>query len=123
NNTSACSAGGTPSYCASAFSPMSDAVSGTYNPVPQNVSKEKMGELLYSGNDTMWIAHYQPWFNTASTSHVQTGYNSNDVNTVNGQMNDMISRGFTAVISDWYGQGQTTEDQTTQKIRDNLNGR
>lgn len=134
NNTSACSAVGTPSYCNGAFTGMSSSSSGSYNAAPGNVSDVDIHDALYPGTTTLVVAHYQPWFCMQSGStatgvgtncggHVQVGYDSNDAATVNGQMNDMIRRGLDGVVVDWYGPNKTWHDGTTLKIRDNLDAR
>ena len=55
--------------------------------------------------------------------HTQTKYNSNDANTINAQINDLIARHFDGLIEDWYGSANTTIDGTLQKVRDNLASR
>src|SRR5207249_3457409 len=136
NNTSACSAAGSPGYCQAGFTAMVDATRNNmiFNPPPVNISKESAGSLLYGGNNTLILVHYQPWFcmNVGSTAtgtgtschgHVQVGYNSNDANTVAGQMDDILSRGINGVFIDWYGTGHALENGTTQKIQQNLDAR
>ncbi len=136
NNTAACAAAGSPSYCQAGFNGMSDSTSGTYNAAPGNVSVATLQSLLYAGNSTMMFTYLMPWFcmNSGSTvtgstsvlcdSHIQVGYNSNDSATVNGQASDMIRRGFQGVIIDWYGPTLGFPyDQVSQKFQSNLNGR
>ncbi len=123
--------GGSPSYCQGAFTGMSSASSGAYNPAPGNINTSSLGALLYSGNTTKIFAYFQPWFcmNPGSTAtgagtlcngHRQVGYNSNDASTVAGQMQDMITRGFSGVIIDWYGLSKAIENGTTLKVRNDL---
>lgn len=137
NNTAACSAAGTPSYCQAGFTAMSDSASGVYNPVPGNVSTEDVHSLFYSGNTTRVFAYFQPWFcmqsgstatgtGTLCNKHIQVGYTSNNSATVNGQLDDMLRRGFDGVVVDWYATDQTVApnyDATTKLIRDNLAAR
>jgi hypothetical protein len=137
NNTAACSAAASPSYCKGGFTPMSDSASGVYNPAPGNVSAEDIHSLFYSGNTTRIFAYFQPWFcmqsgstvtgtGTLCNKHVQVGYNSNDSATVNGQINDMLRRGFDGIAVDWYATDQSVApnyDATTKLIRDNLAAR
>jgi hypothetical protein len=136
NNTSACAAAGSPSYCQAGWAGMSDAASGIYDPVPGNVSSVNAHGGFPGGKSSRIMAQFQPWFcmNPGSTqtgagtlcgNHIQVGYNSNDSSTINGQMEDMLRRGLDGVIVDWYGSTSTfdTFDQVTQKIRDNLNPR
>jgi hypothetical protein len=133
NNTAACAAAGSPSYCKAGWSGLSDSVSGAYDPVPGNVSSASIRPLLYSGNTTMLFTYLMPWFcmsssgtglGTLCNNHLQVGYNSNDSGTVNGQASDMIRRGFQGVVIDWYGPTLGFPyDQVSQKFRDNLNRR
>lgn len=158
NNTAACDGVGSPgAYCKGAFNGLSSAASGTYVPAPGHISDVPLRNALYPGATTKLFVHFQPWFavcNTTATSypvgtdsngngyldrteysrcsgHIETGYNSNDAQTVDAQMNDMIRRGVDGVIIDWYGQppgacpaaSHCTADETTKKIRDNLAAR
>ena len=50
-------------------------------------------------------------------------YNSNDAVQVDKQMADIRARGFDGVELDWYSQFNTSQDQTAQLIRDNLDGK
>src|SRR5512146_993677 len=113
NNTAACSAASSPSYCQGGFTPMTSAGSGTYNPAPGNVSPLDVHKLLYAGNSTQVFSYWQPWFcmNSGSSAtgtgtlcdgHSQVGYNSSSSATVAGQTADMIRRGFDGVVVDWY---------------------
>ena len=137
NNTAACSAVGAPGYCQAGFTGMSDPTSGAYNPAPANVSTVDVHTLMYSGATTGMLAFYLPWFcmtsgstvtgtGTLCSQHIQVGYTSNNSATVNGQLNDMVQRGFNGLVVDYYGTNQTIApgfDATSQKIRDNLTGR
>ncbi len=133
NNTAACAAAGSPSYCQAAWSGMSDSSSGTYDPAPGNVAGGSIRSLLYAGNTSKLFTYVMPWFCMSSSatgagtlcqSHIQVGYNSNDSATVNGQASDMIRRSLGGVIIDWYGPSLGFPyDQVAQKFRDNLNGR
>ncbi len=134
NNTAACQSAGSPSYCQAGFTGMTDSATGTFNPAPGNVSLVNVHSLLYSGATTKMFAYYLPWFcmtsgstttgpGTSCDNHLQVGYTSNNSATVNGQVNDMIQRGFDGTIVDYYGTDQTVapgQDATTQKLRDNL---
>src|SRR5205807_5409584 len=68
---------------------------------------------------------------TTCRGHIEIGYNSNDANTVDAQISDMLRRGFDGISIAWYGPPQgtcpggtnCTHDGTTQKVRDNLDGR
>jgi hypothetical protein len=78
-----------------------------------NVSKVDVHSLLYAGATTKVYAHLMVWF--GKPGHMNVGYSSTDPNQVKSQINDMISRGITGVIIDWYGPG-TYEDQATQVV-------
>lgn len=137
NNTAACSAAGSPSYCQGGFTGMTDSATGTFNPAPGNVSNEDIHELLYQGATTRIFSYFQPWFcmqsgstatgaGTLCNKHIQVGYTSNNSATVSGQLNDMLRRGFDGTIIDWYGTDQTVApgyDATTQLVRNNLAAR
>ncbi|MGE5206194.1 MAG: hypothetical protein ACM3PW_11290 [Chlamydiota bacterium] len=134
NNTAACAAAGSPSYCQAKWVGLNDAASGMYDPPPGNVSTVDIHTLIPGGGATKVLAHFQPWFcmNSGSNStgvgtscggHLQVGYNSNNSATVNGQMNDMRRRGFNGVVVDWYGPTLNNYDQVSQKIKSNLAAR
>ena len=143
NNTSACTGPNSPSHCQNAgnsYGPGSSSngwssTSGTYIPVPTNVSKLDIHRLLYDGNTTNVFVHFMPWFCASGStkpaktdycySHVQTGYTSNDSATVLAQLVDIKSRGFNGIWVNYYGNQNTSqqridEQQTTQKVRDDL---
>jgi hypothetical protein len=61
-------------------------------------------------------------------SHMDIGYASNDVDTVDAQVSDMMRRGFDGIVIDWYGPPQagidvSVEDRTTLLVRDELDQR
>ncbi|HLK35015.1 MAG TPA: hypothetical protein VKT29_18095, partial [Terriglobales bacterium] len=124
NNTAACAAAGSPAYCQAAWVGLSDSTSGTYDPVPANVSTVNIHTLIPGGSATKVLAHFQPWFcmnpgstttgvGTSCNQHLQVGYNSNDSGTVNGQLNDMKGRGFDGLVVDWYGPTLNSFDQVS----------
>jgi PKD repeat protein len=80
-----------------------------------NVSKVATSTLLYSGSTSKIFAHFMPWF--GDPKHMNVGYNSNDPAQVHRQVTDMLSRGISGAIVDWYGPGLTLEDQTVQYMR------
>ncbi|MCU1284984.1 MAG: hypothetical protein JWO13_1334 [Acidobacteriales bacterium] len=134
NNTSACGAANSPSYCAAAMPSMISSGSGTYNLAPGNVSSMNIHSMLYPGSSTKVFAYFEPWFcmtpgsgfagsGSMCTGHIQVGYNSNDVATVHGQIDDMKSRGFDGLVIDSYGANLNFYDSVTQKVRDDLNAR
>jgi len=75
-----------------------------------NVSKVDIHSLLYPGATTEIYAELQPWF--GDKRHMQIGYTSWDPAQVNHQLNDMLSRGITGVVIDWYGPADITEPTT-----------
>ncbi len=102
NNTAACAAAGSPSYCQAGFNGMSDSTGNVYNAAPGHISSMSLRSALYSGNNTDVFAYLMPWFcmNPGSSNtgpgflcgqHIQVGYNSNDAATVNGQLTDLAS--------------------------------
>jgi len=99
-----------------------------------NVSKLDLHSLLYPGATTKIYAHVMPWFCTPgsancicttdsagvtrcnSSSHILTGYNSNDATEVKKQVDDMISRGIQGVIIPWYGSTKPIQSGATSKL-------
>jgi hypothetical protein len=99
-----------------------------------NVSKLDLHSLLYPGATTRIYAHVMPWFCTPgsanctcstdangvtrcnSSSHILTGYNSNDATQVKKQVDDMISRGIQGVIIPWYGATKPIQSGATSKL-------
>ncbi len=79
-----------------------------------NISKVDVHSLLYSGNTTKVYAHLMVWFG-GNNGHMNVGYSSTDPTQVANQINDMISRGISGVIIDWYGPG-SYEDAATQVV-------
>lgn len=75
-----------------------------------NVSKVDIHSLLYPGATTDIYAEIQPWF--GDKRHMQVGYLSWDPIQVDKQLNDMVSRGITGVVIDWYGPADPTEATT-----------
>lgn len=75
-----------------------------------NVSKVDMRSLLYPGATTEIFAELQPWF--GDKRHMQVGYVSWDPGQVERQLTDMMSRGVTGVVIDWYGPADNTEPTT-----------
>ena len=79
--------------------------------------------LLYSGATTAVYAQFQPWF--GQSSHINVGYNSDDPTQVRNQVTDMLSRGISGVIVDWYGPDAAVENNTTLLMKtaaENTNG-
>jgi hypothetical protein len=111
NNTSACSADGTPSYCNEAFPGFktnpnnTSAQTQTVDPQPGHVSAEKLSALMYSGFTGKFLCEYQPWFDNVSpyNGHKDIGYDENMAATVEGQDNFMITEGCYVNFVDFYG--------------------
>src|SRR5580704_11373642 len=78
-----------------------------------NVSKVDVHTLLYSGTTTRVYAHLMLWF--GQSNHMNVGYSSTDPAQIKSQITDMISRGITGVIIDWYGPNNSI-DQATQLV-------
>jgi PKD repeat protein len=85
------------------------------NTAAGNVSKLDTRNLLYPGATTQIFAHLMGWF--GSTSHYNVGYNSADPVQVNRQVTDMLSRGISGAILDWYGPNHTLEDNTAKALK------
>jgi hypothetical protein len=126
NNTSACSAKGTPSYCFEQLTDLTTVIPGNSNAQTQHLTP--LGHVspltikksyLYTGATTRIVAAYQPWFSPQTGSypctqfvsggdeddpgHPCSGYSENDTATVKLQHTKMLNRGFTDVSPDWYG--------------------
>jgi hypothetical protein len=99
NNTSA----------ASSFTALSNGDSA-----PGNVSKLATANLLYPGATTAIYAQLMPWF--GQSNHLNVGYNSDDSTQVHKQVTDMLSRGISGVIVDWYGPDAAVENNTTSLV-------
>ena len=100
NNTSA----------ANSFRPLSNGQGAA-----GNVSKLPIQSLLYSGSTTKIYAHLLGWF--GNSSHMNVGYQSNDVGQVHRQVADMMSRGIAGAIIDWHGPASTTIDDSAKLLR------
>jgi PKD repeat protein len=68
-------------------------------------------KLFYAGNSMPIYAHFMPWF--GGSNHMSVGYASADAAQVKRQVNDLLSRGITGVVIDWYGPNFATENNTT----------
>jgi len=75
-----------------------------------NISKVDIRSLLYSGATTKVYVHFMPWF--GSGHHMDVGYSSDDPAQVHRQVLDMISRGISGVMIDWYGPGSFSDKVT-----------
>ena len=106
NNTSA----------ASSFTALSNG-----DTAPGNVSKLATANLLYSGATTAVFAQFMPWF--GQSSHLNVGYNSDDSTQVHNQVTDMLSRGISGAIVDWYGPNAAVENNTTLLLKSEAESR
>ncbi len=110
------------------------------SPIGEMVSKVDIHSLLYSGNQTLILAGYQPWFEVchfngpfqtnyplpSSSSFPAGGYQTcngtaeigydNGDQTYIQQLADLSSRGFNGIIIDWYGQANTHNDSVTRQL-------
>jgi PKD domain/Bacterial Ig domain len=80
-----------------------------------NISKLPLTSLLYSGATTKIYATWLGWFGL--NNHIQVGYNSDTAAQVHAQVEDMISRGMSGVIPDWYGASNTFIDGATMLLK------
>src|SRR6266567_9201579 len=80
-----------------------------------NVSKLPISSLLYSGATTKIYATWLGWFGL--NNHISIGYNSDTAAQVQAQVADMMSRGMTGAIADWYGTANTFIESATTLLR------
>ena len=76
-----------------------------------NVSKVSTGTMLYNGATTQIYAHFMPWF--GGSNHMNVGYDSTNPAQVKAQVTDMISRGISGVVIDWYGPSTSRENKSS----------
>ena len=81
------------------------------NAPPGNVSKLPVRSLLYPGSQTRIYTRYMPWF--GDSHHRDVGYRSDDRQQVAQQVADMISRGISGAIVDWYGPNSGSKNEST----------
>jgi hypothetical protein len=86
-----------------------------HNLAAGNVGKGPIAALLYPGATTRIYAHFMPWFGGAN--HVNVGYDSTDPVQVHRQVDDMMSRGISGAIVDWYGPSFARENNSTLALR------
>ncbi len=84
------------------------------NAAAGNVSKAPLRSLLYDGATTRIWVRYMPWW--GDKGHVDIGYHSDDRSQVRRQVEDMMSRGITGAIVDWYGPRQELKNRSTQYL-------
>jgi hypothetical protein len=81
------------------------------NAPPGNVSNLPIRSLLYAGSQTRIYTRYMPWF--GDPHHRDVGYRSDDRQQVSRQVADMISRGISGAIVDWYGPNSRSKNEST----------
>lgn len=126
NNTSACPASGTlPVRCQRTFTGQADTRSQVATPEfdrpAGNVSDEDPHSYLNQGSNTKIYANFMLGFcvnpnSTYCNNNVQTGYVSNDANTIAAQSEDLRRRHIDGAIMTWEGAG-TSEDSATLKFQ------
>jgi hypothetical protein len=84
------------------------------NVPPGNVSKLPIRSLLYSGSQTRIYTRYMPWFGDAH--HRDVGYRSDDRQQVARQVADMVRRGISGAIVDWYGPNSGSKNESTRLL-------
>lgn len=85
------------------------------NIAPGNVSKVPVSTLLYSGSTTTVYAHFMPWF--GGSNHMNVGYDSTNPAQVTAQVTDILSRGISGVIIDWYGPPTSRENTSSLAVK------
>ncbi len=81
------------------------------NAAPGNVSKIPIQRTLYAGSTTRIFAQFQAWF--GEKNHMDVGYRSDSPDQVRLQVADMLSRGISGVVIDWYGPQHVQDDQAS----------
>src|SRR4051812_18890780 len=80
-----------------------------------NISKVSATTLLYPGSTTKIYAHLMAWF--GGSNHLNVGYKSDDPAQVARQVNDMLSRGLSGAIIDWYGPNNIHSNNTSLLVK------
>lgn len=65
------------------------------------------------------IAAHQPWF--GRTNHINVGYNSQDANLIQKQINDAKALGIAAFVVNWYGPRHPFEDKAYAEMQKQAN--
>ena len=130
NNTSACPASGSlPVYCQSTFTGQFDTralvATPEFDRTAGNVSDEDIHHYLNFGSSTKIYANFMRGYCTQAgttfcNNNVQTGYTSNDYNTVGAQAEDLRRRHIDGAIMTWEGDG-TSEDSATLQFQSYVN--
>ena len=76
-----------------------------------NISKVSIRSLIYPGSNSPIYAHFMPWF--GGSNHMNVGYRSDDTTQVHDQVSDMLSRGISGMIIDWYGPSDSRVNNTS----------
>lgn len=118
-------------------------VSENYEPAPGNVSHLDTHDLVFPGFNGKIFVNFLNWFSTSvncttsdaglcgqgplretCNTFMVTDYNSNDLNQVHDQMNDVAARHFDGAMITYEGDTPTgIEDGAMRAVRDDLNGR
>lgn len=138
NNTSACVANGSPSYCNEALPNLTTSTANqnagaqttVVDAFPEHVSTITVNRLMNHGQ--AWpgkiICEYQPWFGNVSpyNSHIDIGYDENTLATVTNQDAKMINRGCNINLIDFYGTTDSAQQfnlTSTNNVYTDLSGR
>jgi hypothetical protein len=130
NNTSACPASGTlPAHCTATYAGQIDTrplvATPQFDRPAGNVSTEDIHGYLNFGSSTKIYANFMLGFcvqsgSTYCNNNVQTGYTSNNTNTVAAQAEDLRRRHIDGAIMTWEGAG-TSMDSATLKFQSYVN--
>ncbi len=107
NNTSACSASGTPTGCTSGYTAITTnpantgAITVTTDPVPVNTNFSDLHSLMYASSTTPIYFHYQDWW--GCSGHISIGKVGNNSNAIANEAAQMAALGGTGLIIDWAG--------------------
>jgi hypothetical protein len=80
-----------------------------------NISKVSATTLLYPGSTTKIYAHLMAWF--GGSNHLNVGYKSDDPAQVARQVHDMLSRGLSGAIIDWYGPNNSRTNNASLYVK------
>ena len=129
NNTAACPASGPlPVHCQQAFAGQADTradvATPQYDALAGNISDEDPHAYLTLGTNTKILANMMLAYCTAAgtycNNNVETGYTSDDPNSVAAQAADMMNRHIDGAVMTWEGPG-TSEDAATLSFQSYAN--
>ncbi len=136
NNTSACFANNSPTYCNEALPNLTTSSANqsagaetlTVDAFPEHISTISVKRLMYKNWSGQLICEYQPWFNNTGSlnGHIDIGYDENTLKTVTNQDSTMITRGCNISLIDFYGQkdvGQQFNLTSTNNVYSDLAAR